>query len=268
MGAKVLINPNDLSLEADGIISRNKVKTRIQKNQGQGIRFILASATTVEAHIKNLSSTQRNTVLAKNDEYVCLCEHFLAACALCNLTDIDLFISENELPFADGSAMCWLELFERAGLLSEVAETKFKIQERVLICDELDSSRFVELLPAESFSVTYNLDWKHPLINQQSYTWKLSDDINAIAKARTFSSESENQILGLSGWVIGLTEEGFTQELHFADEPARHKALDLVGDMMLSGVNPLTVGMQVISHKGGHELNSKVAKYLAEKYGS
>ncbi len=267
MSAEVLINKVKLTLESDGIISRNKVKARIQKNLGLGIRFVLDSATVVEANINNLFSTQRNTVIAKNEECVCLCEHFLAACALSNVTDVDLFINENELPFADGSAICWLDFFRESGLMQSKPHVKFSLKSSIMIRDEHDSSRYIELVPADSFKVTYHLDWKHPLIGVQEYTWNASSDsIELIARARTFSNETENKILGLSGWVIGLTDDAFTHELHFTDEPARHKALDLVGDMMLSGVNPLSIGMHVISHKGGHELNSKVARYLADLY--
>ncbi len=267
MSAEVLINKANLTLEADGIISRTKVKARIQSNQGLGIRFVLNSGTVVEANIANLFSTQRNTVIAKNEECVCLCEHFLAACALSNLTNIDLYINENELPFADGSAICWIDFFRESGLMQVKPQTKLALKAATVIRDEHDSSRYIELLPAESFKVTYHLDWKHPLIGVQEYTWNsATDPIELIAKARTFSNETENQILGLSGWVIGLTDDAFTHELHSFNEPASHKALDLVGDMMLSSVNPLSIGMHVISHKGGHELNSKVAKYLADLY--
>ncbi len=267
MSAEVLINKANLTLEADGIISRNKVKARIQINKDMGIRFVLGSGTIVEANIANLFSTQRNTVIAKNEECVCLCEHFLAACALANLTNVDLYINENELPFADGSAICWLDFFKESGLMQAKPPTALSLESRIVISDEQDDSRYIELVPADSFKVTYHLDWKHPLIGVQEYTWNSNtDSIELIAKARTFSNETENKILGLSGWVIGLTEDAFTHELHFFDEPARHKALDLVGDMMLSGVNPLSLGVHVISHKGGHELNSKVARYLADLY--
>jgi UDP-3-O-[3-hydroxymyristoyl] N-acetylglucosamine deacetylase len=269
MSTEVLINKANLTLEADGIISRKKVKATLIRNDNQGLRFILASGTVVPARIDNLFSTQRNTVIAQNEECVCLCEHFLAACALVDLNNIDIYLNENELPFADGSAMCWLDLFrENTPISTKVPITRI-LTKPILIADESDSSRYIELIPSESFRVTYQLDWRHPLIGIQEYTWNSeTDSVELIGKARTFSNEAENQILGLSGWVIGLTDDSFTHELHFPDEPARHKALDLVGDMMLSGINPLSIGMHVISHKGGHELNSKVARYLADLYES
>ena len=185
MSAEVLINKANLTLEADGIISRNKVQATIQRNMGQGICFILPSTTLIRAHIDNLFSTQRNTVIAQNGECVCLCEHFLAACALVNLTDIDIYLNENELPFADGSAMCWLDLFRENALLPTKVPIARPLLAAVVIRDENDSSRYIELIPSESFRVTYHLDWKHPLIGIQEYTWNSEiDAIDLLAKAR------------------------------------------------------------------------------------
>lgn len=253
-------------LEAKGIISRNLVKAQIQKNDGLGIRFVTNTGLIIEAIIGNLHSTQRNTVIAKNEEYVCLTEHFLAACALTGTSNIDVSLNESELPFGDGSAEFWLKFLEKNNLTKKV-ESKISLEERSIFKDDNDDSRFIEIFPSQYFKVSYKMDWNHPKIGKQEYTWdSQKDSVYEIASARTFSNETENQALGLSGWVIGLTEDDFTHKLHYENEPARHKALDLVGDMMLSGVNPLNVAMHVISHKGGHELNSKVAKFLAKKF--
>lgn len=258
-----LISGNKLS--ARGLISREIVEACLQTNDNKGIRFIYANEL-IEALAKNLYSTQRNTVIAKNNECVCLTEHFLAACAISGLNNIDLELSEGELPFGDGSAQLWLDFFaSQAGLVFDLSQ-KFKLKQEYKIVDELDNTRFIVLSPADNFSVTYSLDWSHPQIAKQEFTWSKGDPIEAIAKARTFSNESENQMLGLSGWVIGLTEDDITQALHYPDEPARHKALDLLGDLMLSGINPLQIGMNVYSHKAGHELNSRAAKLLNEIY--
>lgn len=255
-----------VNLEAKGIISRNLIKAQVMKNDSFGIRFISNSDLIIEACIDNLYSTQRNTVIAKNEECICLTEHFLAACALTGTNNIDLKLSEGELPFGDGSAEFWIDFLKENKLTKEVP-INFTLKEPITIKDENDNSRFIEILPSESFKVTYKMDWNHPKIGKQEYTWdSRKDSIYELASARTFSTETENQILGLSGWVIGLTDHDFTHELRFDNEPARHKALDLVGDMMLSGVNPLSVAMHVISHKGGHELNSKVAKFLAKSF--
>ena len=249
-------------LSARGLISRQLVEAQISANNAQGIRFLYAGEQ-IEAKSSNLYSTQRNTVIAKNNQCVCLTEHFLAACALAGLDNIDLELSEGELPFGDGSAKLWLDFFQNQSLIFDLSQ-KFKLEQEYKIVDEADKTRFITLSPADKFSLTYALDWAHPKIAQQEYTWTMGDAVEEIACARTFSNEVENQALGLSGWVIGLTEDAITHELHYSNEPARHKALDLLGDLMLSGLNPLQIGMKVYSHKAGHELNSRAAKLLNE----
>lgn len=260
-------------LVAKGIISRQDISALIETNNGLGIRFIikkpeLSEDQVIEANIKNLFSTQRNTVIAnEKQECVCLTEHFLAAAALTNANNIDCIIDEAELPFADGAAMFWVDFLKLNGFANENISAFRDLETEVSFFDDNDDSKYITLKPADSFSVCYKMDWDHPLIGKQEFTWKSGETaIEDIARARTFSNETENQLLGLSGWVVGFTDEKFTSELYFDNEPARHKALDLVGDMMLSGINPLEVKMQVISHKGGHELNSKVAKFLSEYF--
>ena len=116
-----------------------------------------------------------------------------------------------------------------------------------------------------NFTATYQMDWNHPKIGKQSYTWALDKEaIEEVANARTFSTEAENQMLGLSGWIVGITETDFTMPLRFPDEPSRHKVLDLIGDLYLSGINPLNFQMQVISNQGGHYLNSVLARELSK----
>jgi UDP-3-O-[3-hydroxymyristoyl] N-acetylglucosamine deacetylase len=265
--ANSLKNPSflDNSLSSLGLISKKPVLAQvISENPDLGINLI-CNGKQILAHHSNIFSTQRNTVLASADGFcICLTEHFLAACALLGVVNLNLKISEAELPFDDGSAFFWLEF------LKSYAEPNFfnnrkKISQPIKIFDEQDSSRFIEMIPAENFSVQYNLDIKNPPISQ-SYTWSLGEDIIPFAKARTFSTKEENAMLGLDDWVLGYSAEGFSKDLHYTNELAAHKALDLIGDLMLSGVNPLSVDMKLISNKAGHALNARAAKALAEVF--
>ena len=256
-----------LIIESKGLITRNIVKSTISPNQDKGIRFIIPKGTVIEASYENISSTQRNTVLSKADESLCLTEHFLAAVALFNINNIDIKLSEEELPFGDGSAKLWHEAFQSEFFKNEKLIEEFseiEIKETIIVSDENNSDRYIKLSPADSFKATYNMDWNHPKIGQQSYSWTRDTDIKDLAFARTFSSELENQMLGLSGWIVGLTEDDFSMPLLFKDEPARHKVLDLIGDLMLSGLNPLNLKAHIESNKGGHELNSKLAQKLSK----
>lgn len=256
------------SLIEKGLISRKEVTATVTANGGQGIRFKLENANNhVEAKLSNLFSTQRNTVLSKNNDCICLTEHFLAACALLKITNIDVELSEPELPFGDGSAEFWLGFLQDLDLPAECFDKReFVLNEEITICDENDNSRFIKILPSDVFKIGYKMDWDHPALGKQDYTWSTQDPIKEIAEARTFSNEAENIALGLSGWVLGFNEKGFIQDLYAENEPARHKALDLLGDLMLSGVNPLSIKMSILSNKGGHELNSKAATKLKEVF--
>jgi UDP-3-O-acyl-N-acetylglucosamine deacetylase len=254
------------TLTEKGLISRKEIKVLVKPNNSLGIRFCLEDSDNyIEANSDNIFSTQRNTVLAKNNDCICLTEHFLAAAALKKLTNIDVILSEPELPFGDGSAQFWIDFFDQLDLPQESFDRRFyKINENLLITDDSDESRFIRMELADNFSVTYLMDWNHPALGKQNYTWTDNDTISAIASARTFSSEVENELLGLSGWVLGYSDEGFKQDLHYENEPARHKALDLLGDLMLSTINPLNIKMSIVSSKAGHELNSKAAQKLKE----
>jgi len=255
----------DNTVTALGLISRTLVKaTLLGKNPSLGINFI-CNDQNILAHYKNIFSTQRNTVLAnENGVCICLTEHFLAACALTGISNLSLEISEPELPFDDGSAFFWID-FLKANLQPKpnYLTNRFSLPCSLVIRDENDSTCFIEMIPDENFSVTYNLDIKNPPINQ-SFSWALGDDIYSFARARTFSSEAENNLLGLDGWILGYHETGFSKELHYPNELSAHKALDLIGDLMLSGFNPLSINMKLISNKAGHALNAKAAKALAE----
>ena len=255
----------DNTVNALGLISRKPVKaTLLGDNPSLGINFI-CNDQKILAHYKNIFSTQRNTVLANENGFcICLTEHFLAACALTGISNINLEISEPELPFDDGSAYFWVEFFKKNLLINpDYLSNRISLPRSLIIRDENDSSRFIEMIPDDNFSVTYNLDIKTPPINQ-SFTWLLGDDINSFSRARTFSTEAENQMLGLDGWILGYHETGFSKELHYPNELSAHKALDLIGDLMLSGFNPLSINMKLISHKAGHALNAKAAQALAE----
>lgn len=272
-----------LELFAKGLISRENVRAKIFPNSAKGIRFFVTDKMLeinslnvnagelllepVLADVSNVSSTQRNTVLSNGKDCICLTEHFLAACALAGINDIDVYLDQEELPFADGSATLWMKLFQEKGLVKEgVCHSSVNLKEDIYIEDPNNSLKFIKAIPVDGdFSATYQMDWNHPKIGKKSYTWALNHDLReSISQARTFSTEAENQMLGLSGWIIGITEDDFTMPLHFPDEPVRHKVLDLIGDLYLSGVNPLDFKMQVISNQGGHFLNSLLAKELAK----
>jgi UDP-3-O-acyl-N-acetylglucosamine deacetylase len=107
------------------------------------------------------------------------------------------------------------------------------------------------------------MDWNHPLIGKCWQSWASGQDPHQIADARTFGSLQEHTMLGITDESVSLTSDGFSKELRWKDEPVRHKLLDLVGDLVLAGVNPQRWKARFISIKGGHEMDVEMSKRLS-----
>ena len=272
-----------LEIKAKGLISRLEVTAKIIKNKGKGIRFFIKEnlrdlndtllaeldmSDPISAHVSQIVSTQRNTVLSNGKFSICLTEHFLAACALLNVRDIDVFLDQEELPFGDGSANLWLNLLRDTPFSEPILNSDLELREEIIIRDAQQPHKFIKAIPLNTnFEATYQMNWAHPRIGEQFFTWTLGKSLlEDITDARTFSTEAENQMLGLSGWIVGITDTDFTMPLRFSDEPSRHKVLDLIGDLLLAGINPLRFKMHLISNQGGHYLNSLLAEKLSSEY--
>ena len=161
-----------LEISAKGLISRADVKAKIIKNTNKGIRFFvqrdlinIPEDSAILAHVNNISSTQRNTVLSNGTDSICLTEHFLAACALANLNNIDVYLDNEELPFGDGSANLWLELFKKHNLIQTVKESQIKLKKEIYIEDPNQAHKYIKAIPIDAnFTATYQMDWNHPKI--------------------------------------------------------------------------------------------------------
>lgn len=257
---EVLVKDNSLS--AYGLISRKLITAKIISNDDKGIRFIHPCGEIVEACADNVFSTQRNTVLAKNGNCICLTEHFLAAAALAKTNNLDVYLDAEELPFGDGGAKFWFDFLEANFKKTDLKRIDFS--QTCTIFDENDNSRFIKIEPASEFQISYKLITTNSALGTQEFVWSENQSCDEVSRARTFSSYAENQMLELQDWVLGFDDKGFKQELYFDNEPARHKLLDLIGDLYLSKVNPLALRAKITSNKAGHELNTKMAKKIMD----
>ena len=254
--------------EGIGTTSKQQIRVSVYaKECGSGITFILPNAkenklVRIPALASCVVNTLRNVTLGQGAMRLCLVEHFLAAAAFCNVLDIDVLVDGPELPLGDGSAVFWLELFAQSGFKSTIPNKKYSLREPVII---VRGDRQLIALPASVFSITYLMDWSHPLIGKRWSSWNEAQPVLDIACARTFGWQKEHDMLGIGAESVSLTESGFSKPLHFEDEPVRHKLLDLFGDLVLSCVNPLAIQAQFISIKGGHEMDVQLAKELKDK---
>ncbi len=250
-----------------GLTSRSSVQVDVYTApKGTGIKFSIPNMNgstdkRVEfpASADYVVSTLRNTVLGQGSARLCIVEHFLAAAALWGADDLLVKVDGLEMPLGDGSARLWIELFEKSPLKRNLLEPSISLPETIVV---QNGDRQVMAIPAEKLTLTYLMDWDHPLIGRRWRTWSCDEPYEDIAFARTFGSLKENELLGVKDDVVSLTADGFTKPLLYEDEPVRHKLLDLLGDLALIGVNPLSLKAHVISIKGGHLLDVALAKRL------
>jgi UDP-3-O-[3-hydroxymyristoyl] N-acetylglucosamine deacetylase len=256
--------------QGTGITSKQPISVSVYLSEpGSGIQFIIPDLKSdngrpaiVPALAPYVVNTLRNVVLGKGSARLCLVEHFLAAAAFCNVFDMDVVVDGPELPLGDGSAAFWIELFSQSGCAPQLPEKKYLLKEPVIATK---ADRQLIALPAAVFSITYLMDWQHPAIGKRWCSWTSDQSPFDLARARTFGWQKDHDLLGLTDEVVSLTSDGFSQPLHFEDEPVRHKLLDFLGDLTLSGINPLAIQAQFISIKGGHAMDVELVKQLKDK---
>jgi UDP-3-O-[3-hydroxymyristoyl] N-acetylglucosamine deacetylase len=253
-----------------GTTSGKNIKVVMErKSKGHGIIFEVTThsgTALIPATAGNVANTLRNVVLGKESIRLCIVEHLLAALALCGISDVHIKVDGPELPLEDGSAKFWVDSLTQAGWKNNPPNATIELEEPIVISPKAanQSGKLLMAMPDDSFSVSYLMDWDHPLIGKRWQSWTSIQDIHEIADARTFGWMSDHQTLGIAEDSLSLTADGFTKPLRFEDEPVRHKLLDLIGDLTLSGVNPMSFKARFISIKGGHELDVQMAAALSK----
>lgn len=241
-----------------GLFSKEEVTVSISKaEKNSGIFFVLNNEK-IKADIANVSYANRNTVLTKGKETICLVEHFLAACSVLGIDDIEVVTDKNELVFNDGSAMHWYESLLNSSFIKVISES-YELKEAVFVRKD---NKEIIAIPHHGFKVSYLMDWDHPSLGKLWASWQPSDDPIKILRARTFARQEENDFFGMSDRLLTLTNNGFNKKLCEPLEPVYHKILDIIGDLRLCGINPLKINMHVIGVKSGHSLNIELAKEL------
>lgn len=265
MSTKLDFSP--LIYEGKGITSRQNIQIRMMRAEsGHGIVFSIpdkkvdGQRVLIPALAGNVVNTLRNVTLGEGANRLCLVEHILCAVALWGLDDLLIEVDGPEIPLGDGSSLFFLELLEKSGWERRTPACDQELKEPVIV---KKADRLLMAIPDEKFSADYMMDWNHPLIGKCWQSFDSSQDPKNIGAARTFGSEKEHMMLGIQDEVVSMTADGFSQELRFKDEPVRHKILDLIGDLVLAGINPLRWKARFISIKGGHEMDVEMAKKLA-----
>ena len=197
-------------------------------------------------------------------------EHLLAAVRICDVDNLFIDLNGPEVPILDGSALPFLHLLKAAGLRPQEARRRILAVTAPLTV-ELGAKR-MRISPYPGLRLSYAIDFAHPAIGHQEIDLVVDRESFAreLAPARTFALlEDVEQLhrrgLGLGGDLencVVFSSEGPNNALRFPDEPVRHKALDAIGDLALTG-GPLWAHVEV--ERGGHPLHYALLEALRER---
>ena len=291
---------NEITLSGVGLHTGNTVSMTLKPapvNHGFAFRRIdLEGAPTIEAKAEYVVTTQRGTNLEKNGVQIQTSEHVLAAAVGLDIDNLLIEINASEPPIMDGSSKYFIEALENAGIEEQNAEIEeYVVKEIITYKDDISGSEII-LMPSDEYEVTTMVDFGTKILGTQNATLNhISNFKEEIADARTFSFLHEIEMLlendlikggDLNNAIVYVDKElsestmqklkkAFKKDdisvkpngildnltLHWANEAARHKLLDVIGDLALVGSR---IKGKVIANKPGHLINTQFAKKLAK----
>jgi len=214
---------------------------------------------------------RRCTAIGRGEARIDTVEHLLAALWGAGVTNADIDADGPELPALDGSARAYLAWIRGLGTSGQGAPAAFWSVTEPLFCHEGNSA--IAAFPAEEFSASYVLDYDHPVLKNQKAEYAPSGgrfDVD-VAPARTFCTEDEADALRAQGFgkgadasnTIVVTAAGpVSGPMRFPNECARHKLLDLIGDLHLLG---FALVARVSGIRSGHSLNRKLVQAIRKQ---
>ncbi|MDZ8056203.1 MAG: UDP-3-O-acyl-N-acetylglucosamine deacetylase [Aulosira sp. ZfuVER01] len=272
------------SIAQTGVGLHSGVSTQVRilpAEMGSGRYFVrvdLPNSPIIPAQVAAVSQTLLSTQLGKGEASMRTVEHLLAALTGMGVDNARIEIDGPEVPLLDGSARIWAESITQVGLRSQPVtdgEVTLAIKEPIWI---YEGDAFVAAIPAPETRFSYGIDFDLPAIGNQWHSWSLTaDNGNAsasfateIAPARTFGLLHQIEHLQQSGLIKGGSLENalvcgpdgwLNPPLRFANEPVRHKILDLVGDLSLLGNLPRA---HFLAYKASHNLHIQLAQRILD----
>ncbi len=257
-------------------------------------RIDLPEQPLIPAHISKVVDTSRGTTIGIDNARVFTIEHVLASLSGLGIDNVLIELDMDEIPIRDGSARYFVQALKEAGIQKQDTPREFiEITEEINFVDEKSGSK-LSIQPAEHFSVEVEIDYNTQVLGKQFAKMdSLSEFATEIANCRTFVFLHELEFLLQNNLIKGgdlsnaivfvnravsqeeldrlatlfnkpkvkVKEEGILNnlELHFPNEPARHKLLDVVGDLSLLGKQ---IKGKVTAYKPGHYVNTEFAKLI------
>jgi UDP-3-O-[3-hydroxymyristoyl] N-acetylglucosamine deacetylase len=265
------------SFELSGVGLHSGTNTRVRvmpAAEAEGryfVRIDLGDRPIIPAKVEYVSQTTLSTELINEEATVRTVEHLLAALAASGVDNARIEIDGAEVPLMDGSAKTWTDAIASVGITSSGDRTT--ITDRATITEPIwirEGDAFVAALPSSETRFTYGIDFAYSAIGNQWHSWNPESEsfAMAIAPARTFGFAEQIEQLKNAGLIKGgsldnalvCSADGWLNPpLRFANEPVRHKLLDLVGDLSLLGVFPQA---HFIAYKASHKLHVQLAKQI------
>lgn len=262
------------------------------------VRTDLEGAPQVEADANYVTTTERGTTLEKLGVKIHTCEHVLAALVGMDLDNVILEMNNAEPPILDGSAKFFVEAIEKAGIVEQESPREYFEVPEVMSYADPETGAEITIIPSDTYEITTMVDFGTKVLGTQNATLKnIADFKTEISSARTFSFLHELEMLLDHGLIKGgdisnaivyvdkeLTPETIEKlkkafgkdevsirpngildnlTLNYPNEAARHKLLDVIGDLALVGVK---IKGRVIANKPGHFVNTQFAKKLSKYY--
>lgn len=268
-----------------------------------GIRFKrmdIEGSPEIRADIDHVVDISRGTTIEENGVKIHTVEHALAACVGIGLDNVLIELTEKEPPVMDGSSIDFVEALLKSGIVKQDAPRNYLHIDEAVSYSDIERGVDIHIMPSDQFRITFMIDYKYKSLGTQFTTMDQLEQNFAkeIAPARTFCFLSEVETLKENGLIQGgnldnavviVDKEidqfeadnlrglfGIEQEislgangilngkkLRFENEPVRHKALDLIGDLALLGM-PLQG--HVIASKSGHAANVELVKRIKKVY--
>jgi UDP-3-O-[3-hydroxymyristoyl] N-acetylglucosamine deacetylase len=247
------------------------VKVRVlpaPSNTGIIFRRVDLDGFEVEAIGRNVARVSYATSLMKKGVLISTTEHLLSALVGMRIDNAIIELDNLELPILDGSARPFVELIRKAGIRKQRRPRTYV---RILRALEVrEGNKFIGIYPADTYSVSYTINFPHPMIGREAFTLELTNGqyVSEIAPARTFGFLHEAEALRQQGLIRGassenalvLTRDGLVNPpLRYPDEFVRHKILDLIGDLALIGKQVLG---NVVADRAGHAMHTALVSRL------
>jgi len=241
---------------------------------GTGIVFRRTDldAFEIEASGRNVARVSYATSLMKKGVLISTTEHLLSAFIGAGIDNAIVELDNLELPILDGSARPFVEMIQKAGIRRQ---RKIRTYLRIVREVELrEGDKFIAVYPANTYSVSYSINFPHPQIGRQTFCVQLTNGsyVREIAPARTFGFMHEAEAMRQQGLIRGAStenaivlnrEQKLNPPLRFVDEFVRHKVLDLIGDLALIGKQILG---SVVADRAGHAMHTAlVSRLLRDK---